>query len=347
MAAGSGRAGEGTARAPGGARKAGRRVGRGAEEGADPPFAWKGRAVAVIGLGLIGGSWAAAVRDLVGSVHGCDPVPEARAGARARGLVDAAWGEPGPWLAECGLVILAVPPGVAGRVAAACLKWMKPGSILSDVCSIKARVVAEVAPLLAGTGVSYVPGHPLAGRERSGLEAARADLFQGAIYVLCDPLPEGEGEQAWDQVAGLVRAMGARPLRLDAVRHDRLVAASSHLPYLVAVALARVAAAVDAGGIPATALASSGFRDTTRVALSPAPLWADILGGNPFLEEVGGMLLDQLRVLLEATREGREALVPLLEEGRAVREGLDRCAPDGTGLSAAAAVRTPGKEGPW
>jgi prephenate dehydrogenase len=224
---------------------------------------------------------------------------------------------------------------------------MKPGSILSDVCSIKGRVVGEVAPHLPGTGVSYVPGHPLAGREKAGLEAARADLFRGATYVLCDPLPEEEGEQAWQEVAELVRAMGARPLRLDAARHDRLVAASSHLPYLAAVALARVAAVVDAGGVPATALASSGFRDTTRVALSPPALWADILEGNPFVHEVGAMLLEELRTLLEATRCGGGAVTPLLEGGRAVRERLDQSAPEGVGSSPVPGVRAPGKEGPW
>ncbi|MEW6399709.1 MAG: prephenate dehydrogenase [Bacillota bacterium] len=315
------------------------------QDGVDPFFGWKERAVAVIGLGLMGGSWAAAARTLVGGLQGCDPLPEARAGALARGLVDAAWEKPGPWLGECSLVVMAVPPGVAGGVAADCLRWMKPGSILSDLCSVKKVVVEEVGPLLGGTGVSYVPGHPLAGRETSGLDAARADLFRGAACVLCDPLPAGEGEGAWGQVAELVRAMGARPLRLGAAEHDRLVAASSHLPYLVAVALARLAGALDAGGVPATALVSSGFRDTTRVALSPPRLWAEILAGNPWLGEVAGMLLAELKTLLEATRQGGDGLVRLLEEGRAVRELIGRHPPEEPGMPPVATGDSPRGEG--
>jgi len=282
----------------------------------------------VVGLGLMGGSWAGAARPLVGTLHGCDRAPEARAGALARGLVDAAWEAPGPWLGHCDLVVLAVPPGVAGEMARSCLDYMKAGSILTDVCSVKEAVVAEVAPLLEGRGVSYVPGHPLAGKERSGLDAACPDLFRGAPYVLCDPLPSGRAEPAWQELAVLVRAMGARPVRVGPDDHDRLVAASSHLPYLVAVAMTRVVGAVQAGGVPATALVSSGFRDTTRVALSPPDLWADILVRNPALGEVARMVLAELQMILGVVREEPGELARLLEEGRAVRDRIDRQRPE-------------------
>lgn len=292
--------------------------------GAGPLSPWKRRTVGVVGLGLMGGSWAGAARPLVGRLHGCDLSPAARERARELGLVDAAWAAPGPWLRECDLVVLAVPPDAMGEAAEACLRWLGPGAALTDVCSVKEAVVREVAPLLAGTGVRYIPGHPLAGRERSGLEAASSRLFRGAPYVLCDPLPAGdaEGERTWGELAVLVEDMGARPVRLGPAQHDRLVAVISHLPYLLAVALARVAGAAEAGGVRACALASSGFADTTRVALSPPELWAEILVRNPALGEAAGLLSQELQALLEAARQGRAALEPLLAAGRAVREGV-------------------------
>lgn len=300
-------------------------AGQGGDAG-DPPFAgdllsaWGRRKVAVVGLGLVGGSWAGAVRPLVGVVLGCDVLTNARRGACERGLVEAAWAAPGRWLRECDLVVLAVPPGAMAGVAGRCLPHMKQGAILTDVCSVKGTVVEELVPMLQEHEVVYVPGHPLAGKERSGLDAACPDLFRGAPYVLCEPLPGGErGERAWQELAILVEGMGVHPLRVGVRDHDRLVAAVSHLPYLVAVALARTLGAMEAAGVPATALASTGFRDTTRVALSPPGLWAEILVRNPSLAEVAGLFLEDLSLVLEVIHRRREQLPSLLAEGERVR----------------------------
>jgi len=298
--------------------------------GDEDGFSWRQTQVAVIGLGLMGGSWAGAVRPLVGRVIGYDVARAAADEARRRGLVDEIVDELGPWLGECRLVVMAVPPLAMGETARRCVCHMHPGSMLTDLASVKEMVVEEVGAVLqASPGVCYVPGHPLTGREKSGTQAAEPGLFRGAPYVLCEPQPAGApGERARTALAGLLTAMGARVRFLSAREHDFLVAATSHLPYVVAVALCRLAASLREGHVGALELAASGFRDTTRVALSPPELWAEILASNRRLPEAGRLLGREIEALLgaaytAATGDG-ERLSGLLGEGRAVRDGLEK-----------------------
>lgn len=293
--------------------------------GSSADFSWGERRVAVVGLGLMGGSWAGAVKPFVAGVEGSDVREEARRGALDRGLVEAAWDGPGPWLRACELVVLAVPPPEVGPVARACLPYLGPGSLLTDVCSVKGSVVREVSAGWDGdTPVTYIPGHPLAGKERGGIEAADPGLFAGAPYVLGDPWPGGpEGERTFAALTALISAMGARVYRLSPRDHDLLVAACSHLPYLVAVALARLVGRVEAGGVVASRLVASGFRDTTRVALSPPDLWAEILSRNDQLRPVAELLLRQLRELLEAAKGDPASLERFLREGQRERQLLE------------------------
>jgi prephenate dehydrogenase len=224
-----------------------------------------------------------------------------------------------PW--EGGVTVdhalLAVPPAA---VASTLLRLQRLGleCIFSDTASVKTHALAEVEAL--GCDMSrYVPGHPIAGRERGGAGQAQADLFVDRVWAVCPTSRTGVNAVA--AVENLVRACGARPVHLDAADHDRVMAALSHLPQLVASALASVVVEL---GPDELALAGSGFRDTTRLAAADPQLWTDILTANG--TEVSGALA-QLRSRLDAVLDQGGGLRPaelrqLLEEGNLGRDRL-------------------------
>jgi prephenate dehydrogenase len=239
--------------------------------------------VAVVGLGLMGGSLAAALRGGKGATRQCARVigvvrqaPTAQA-AREAGLVDAATTDLAAGVAEADIVVLAAPvrailaliPQVGGLV--------KPDALVMDLGSSKAAVCAALGAL--PPQVSAVGGHPMCGKERGGLAAADATLYHGAPFVLV--ATERSSPAALEQAAELARAVGARPLVVGAARHDAVVAAISHVPFLMAVALVQAAAeqaATDDG--LAWTLAAGGFRDTTRVAAGEVAMMRDTLLTN-------------------------------------------------------------------
>jgi prephenate dehydrogenase len=228
--------------------------------------------LALLGTGLIGGSlaldWqaAGAVREVVG----WDVVPAAVGLALAEGIIQAAAASPEEAVAGADLVLVAAPVKATCDLAARLGPRLKSGQIVTDVASVKAPVLAAWERACS-PGVEFVGGHPLAGSEKAGPQAARRGLFQGAAYVLA---PGGNASaRATELVAALVRLAGAAPVFLPAERHDALVAATSHLPHLSAVALVSAAAEL-AGG--ALGLSAGGFADTTRIALSSPVMWRDI-----------------------------------------------------------------------
>jgi prephenate dehydrogenase len=258
--------------------------------GAVPCAALPGRIV-VVGTGLIGTSVALALRERGVRVWLADRDPAAARLAADMGAGDLLPQPPGPlrWTPEAGgpaatapaggtrpwagLAVLAVPPAavahtLAAAQAAGLARWY------TDVASVKALPLRE-ARALGCDLTSFVPGHPLAGRERSGPAAARADLFLGRPWVLC-PL-EQTPPQALACVTALLRACRAEPVTLEAGEHDRFVALVSHAPHVVAAAMAARLAGAPA---PAMALAGQGLRDVTRVAAGEAVLWTQILAAN-------------------------------------------------------------------
>jgi prephenate dehydrogenase len=231
-----------------------------------------GLRLAVIGTGLIGTSVALGARERGARVWLSDTDP-----AAARLAADLGAGEPlpadGPPGGPADLAVLAMPPAV---VAAALASAQARGlaRAYTDTASVKGPP-AEGARQLGCDLSRYVPGHPLAGRERSGPAAARADLFLGRPWALC---PAAEtSEEAVRAVTSLVRALGAEPALVGAAEHDRWVALVSHAPHLVAAAMA--ARLADAPG-GALALAGPGLRDVTRIAAGDTALWAQILAAN-------------------------------------------------------------------
>jgi prephenate dehydrogenase len=225
--------------------------------------------VAVVGLGLVGGSVARALRRAGYRVIGVDRASVLRRARAARAITIAA-----PNLrqaaAEADVVVLAAPP-VANRALLRRLTAYD-GLVVTDVGSVKSPIVRDARRL----GLHrFVGGHPIAGSERAGCEASRPDLFRGHAWAV---VPGGD-RAALRTVEALVRATGARPVQMDAGEHDRVLAYLSHLPQLAAWALLG-AARGDAAARRRLALAGPGFRDMTRLARSPRALWREILAEN-------------------------------------------------------------------
>ena len=292
------------------------------------------RQVVVIGTGLIGTSAALALRRRGVDVWLWDRDPAAAAlaadlgagrvlasleGPEGTGSRDAA-GSPGNPAGPADVALIAVPPA---EVAAVLTTAQRAGlaHCYTDVASVKALPLARARD--AGCDISrYVPGHPLAGRERSGPAAARADLFLGRAWALC-PAPETSGVTV-ATVTALVTACGAEPVVTDADTHDRWVALISHAPHVVAAAMA---AQLAPESVPpeALSLAGPGLRDATRIAVGDAGLWTQILTGNAapvaaVLAAVAGDIAEAARILEtgpDGSPEGSKGLTALLEHGRA------------------------------
>ena len=284
------------------------------------------RQVVVIGAGLIGTSAALALRRGGTGVWLWDRDPAAAALAADLGAGQVLDTLDGPAPDPPDLALLAVPPA---EVAAVLARAQRAGLArwYTDVASVKALPLARARE--AGCDISrYVPGHPLAGRERSGPAAARADLFLGRAWALC-PAPETSAA-AIAAVTAMVTACGAEPVVTDAATHDRWVALVSHAPHVVAAAMA---AQLGRPSVPpeALALAGQGLRDATRIAVGDVDLWTQILTGNAapvaaVLAEVAAGLADAARVLAgigdsgspsAAAPEAGKHLALLLEQGRA------------------------------
>lgn len=242
-------------------------------------------AILVIGLGLIGGSVAAAARrlDPAPTIYGVDVDPETLVAAVEVGYVDAAaqpdMAETSGWLTGAGidLVILATPVARTVEWLATLARTGYRG-VVSDVSSTKSRVAREAAKL-HGAHYTFIGGHPMAGSERSGLGAAREDLFDGAYYVLT-PGPDADSE-AFRRLHTFVGSLGARVVSVDPEKHDDAVAIISHVPHVAAAALVELASArATEGGDDLLRLAAGGFKDMTRIAAGSPDLWTGICLDN-------------------------------------------------------------------
>lgn len=265
---------------------------------------------------MIGGSLGLALRRFGAAreVVGVVPRPEEGVQAQEAGAVDA-WSVSPEILAACELVVLATPVEVLVPALERALPYIDRSATVTDVGSIKAAICRDAQALLAQSGQAFVGGHPMAGSERGGVGEADPYLFQHAVYVLCPPPADHpRRDQAMARIRRLVEAVGAEAVELDPVEHDRLVAAVSHLPHLVAAAL--VLSLKNRSSPWTDRLAAGGFRDTTRIASGDPGLWRQILLGNreAVLDQVAFFqeILDQLA---RALREGDgDRLTQLLAE---------------------------------
>jgi len=236
------------------------------------------RRVAIIGTGLIGGSFGLAVKR---EFPGISVVGFSHSGSAARALERQAVDEAAPDLAAAvhlaELVYIALPIGATIEALGAIARTADPGAIVTDAGSTKASV-CRIAREHFRSGALFLGGHPMAGREQSGIEHADAELFRGAPYVLMGT--EAAAEPRARRFAELAQAIGARPVWCDPDTHDWAVGIVSHLPQLVSIALARVVQdETDETGLPLS-LAGSGLQDTLRLAGSPYSIWRDILLTN-------------------------------------------------------------------
>jgi prephenate dehydrogenase len=234
--------------------------------------------VAIIGTGLIGGSFALALRQLFPSTSF---VGYSRGGsserARAAGVVDEATPDLAAAVRGADLVYIALPIGASIESLSAIAKSAEPNALVTDACSTKAVICRAAKDHFRG-GARFFGAHPMAGKEQSGVEHADAKLFRGAPYALMGL--EGDADPRVKAFVEIVRAIGARPIWSDPETHDWAVGIVSHLPQLLSVALARVVQdETDETGLPLT-LSGSGLQDMLRLAGSPYNIWRDILLTN-------------------------------------------------------------------
>jgi prephenate dehydrogenase len=233
------------------------------------------RQITIIGTGLIGGSFALALREagFNGRVIGCDREP-VLAQARERGAVDAAFTDPSEAARGSDVVLLATPVGSIIDLIERIGPIAQPESLLTDVGSTKAEVAARARAVFGQqAGQRFLPGHPMAGKEQGGIERADAALFQGAVWVTT---PLGEPSATAAEFIELIAATGARVLSMEPERHDRLCAWLSHLPQMMATALAAGLGEEFAADPQALELAGPALREMTRTAASPYTMWRDI-----------------------------------------------------------------------
>lgn len=281
--------------------------------------------VAILGLGLMGGSLGLAIksRRLPWQVAGYTRTPERGRQAVRRGAVDVLLKHPSEAVAGADLVVVCAPILVVPQLVRECRGHLARGAVVTDVGSTKAFLEAEVPALLRETGAAFVGSHPMAGSEKQGIEAARPDLYEGAV-VLVSP-PRAAPARALQLVRGFWRRLGARPETMDAREHDRVVARTSHLPHMVASLL--VLTAARAGRREQVgAFCGPGFADTTRVAEGSPDVWEDIVRTNRanVAEELRSYRL-QMDKLIELLDNGDfEGIRHMLENGQAARRTMLR-----------------------
>lgn len=275
--------------------------------------------LAIIGVGLIGGSFAlalkqvGAVREVIGVGRNAASLETARQGGLIDRVVD--FTEAGQ--ADC--MLLAVPVGETEAALKQLAPHLKPGAIVTDAGSTKANVIAAARASLGARFADFIPGHPIAGSEQSGPVAARADLYQGKKVVLT-PLPETRAT-ALETVKALWHATGAQVETLDVALHDRVFAAVSHLPHLAAFALVDELAQ-RADGDTYFYFAASGFRDFTRIAGSSPEMWRDIALANreAVLAELDAYIAALKSLQAAVSTEDAAALLEIFSRARAARE---------------------------
>ena len=291
--------------------------------------------VALIGIGLIGSSLSHVMRreKLSGHIAGYARSEKTRDRAMELGLCDSMHGTAAEAARDADLIILCVPVGACGPLAAEMAPALKQGAILTDVGSVKAAVVADVAPHVPA-GVHFVPGHPIAGTEHSGPDAGFAELFTNRWCILT-PLPDSDPEEV-EKLAAFWRAAGSNVDIMTPEHHDMVLAIVSHLPHLIAYNIVSTAAHLEeVTKSEVIKYSAGGFRDFTRIAASDPVMWRDVfLNNKTAVLEMLGRFTEDLTALQRAIRFGDgAALETLFSRSREIRRGIiaagqDTAAPD-------------------
>jgi prephenate dehydrogenase len=237
------------------------------------------RKISIIGVGLLGGSLGLAIRHrkLAGQIAGYVRRSASVKDCEKAGAVDYATTDLLAAVWDADLVILCTPLGQMRELTQQMLPALKRGAIVTDVGSVKASVIRELESLVAKVGAHFVGSHPMAGAEKTGVAAARADLFECAACVVTPT--KKTNKVAQKKIERFWKALGCRVLKLSPETHDALVSRSSHLPHLLAATLASLVLN-PASPKQQTALCANGFRDTTRIASGSPEMWRDIALAN-------------------------------------------------------------------
>ncbi len=281
---------------------------------------WK--KVTLVGVGLLGGSLGLALRErrLAASVFGFVRSAASVKECQRLGAVDRATRDLETAVAGADLIVLCTPIAQMRHLVEQMLPVLQPGAIITDVGSVKGRVASELEPLVARAGGHFVGSHPMAGAEKMGVAAARADLFVNAVCVVTPTRKSDKAAVA--KVVRLWRVVGCRLLRLTPQRHDELVSRSSHLPHVAAATLA--ALVLDpAWPKQQTALCANGFRDTTRIASGSPEMWRDIaLANGKNLSRAIRSLIRDLQKFQSLLKSGNEdRLSRFFERAKHLRDG--------------------------
>lgn len=292
------------------------------------------RNVAVIGLGLLGGSIGLAVKANASDITttGYDRSDKVRAKAAELGLVDRVCDSPADGLSDADLVILCVPVGAMEQAAADIRDHLKDGAIISDVGSSKQSVADALARALPGRMV--IPAHPVAGTEQSGPEAGFAALFTNRWCILTPP--DGADPRAVEALSDFWTKLGSKVEIMDAQHHDLVLAVTSHIPHLIAFTIVGTASDLeDVTQSEVIKYSAGGFRDFTRIAASDPVMWRDVfLNNKGAVLEMLGRFTEDITALQRAIRSGDgHTLHELFSRTRAIRravieEGQDDERPD-------------------
>lgn len=279
--------------------------------------------ITLLGVGLINGSLGLAFKSTQEAVEitGYASRKTLRRALR-RNAIDFAAFDLETAVTDADCVILGMPVEGIRTTLKIIGPFLKRGAIVTDVGSVK-RVIVEDAQRYLPSGVTFVGGHPMAGSEKQGIVAADPLLFQNAVYVLCPPrgvkLPRGS------RFIRLLESTGARLLYLDPTTHDRIAAAVSHVPQLLAVAMMNIVGTADSNRHPALQLAAGGFRDITRIASSPYEMWDDILRYNRSeIQQVLRLLIRLIGKYPSRIADGKNGLRKEFEHAKKLRDAIPK-----------------------
>ncbi len=280
--------------------------------------------VAFIGIGLIGSSLARALTDygIARQVVCADRSKDVCVKAMELGIVDMATTEVEVALDGADLVVLATPVGSFAEVGERIGPHLAPGTIVTDVGSVKQAVLRDIGPNLPD-GVHLVPGHPVAGTEHSGPENGFASLFQGRWCILTPPT--GANQQAVDKIVEMWRRVGSNVEIMEASHHDRVLAITSHLPHLIAYTIVGTASDLEEDTkSEVIKFSAGGFRDFTRIAASDPVMWRDVfLNNREAVLEILQRFTEDLTALQRAIRWGEgQQLQDTFTKTRAIRRGI-------------------------
>ncbi len=281
--------------------------------------------VAIIGVGVIGGSLALAWKERRPELHvvGYDK-PEILDHAIEKGVIDHKASSLADAVTDADVAVIAVPLSMIEQVMESIAPHLSSSTIVTDVGSVKQPVI-NAAKRILNTSTCFIGGHPMTGSELSGLDGADAFLFENSFYILCPD--ESVDPEQYSMITHLIESTGARVLSLNASDHDRIVACVSHLPQLVATTLVNVATDHHRTNPLTLQLAAGGFRDMTRIASSPFRMWASVLQQNASEVDIAlSSMIDQLSFIRHQLQEDGDIqkLRPIFERASEVREEIPR-----------------------